>query len=77
MATDPEYQADVLQMETEFATAYLIGKPLNWRNLKNKKQYHSKRYPGTLTHPLPLSPFNLKNILDRFTHDYLDKKELI
>jgi hypothetical protein len=22
MASDPEYQADVLQMETEFATAY-------------------------------------------------------
>ena len=37
MASAPEYQADVLQMETEFATAYLIGKPLNWRSLKNKK----------------------------------------
>lgn len=27
--------------------------------------------------PCSISPFNLKNILDRFTHDYLDKKELI
>ncbi len=71
MASAPEYQADVLQIETEFVTAYLIGKPLNWRSLKNKKQYQSKRYPGTLTHPLPLSPFNLKNILNTFPRRFL------
>src|SRR6476620_2187438 len=55
----------------ELSLLQLIGKPLNGRSLKNKKQYQSKRYPATVTHSLPLSFFNLKNILKTFSSRFI------